>query len=92
MDKTLLCTVINPYCCPNCGQNMLFFATDKGMLIDYKMMFNKQYTKYDIINHLSNKKIRYMKCIACGKTYILDWRNGYPYPLTDVEVIKQFGY
>ena len=32
-----------------------------------------------------------LKCINCGKTFIMDWRQGYPIPLQDRETLRQFG-
>ena len=45
----IVCKKIIPYRCEKCGQEMLFFYTDNGMLIDYKTLFESGYNLYDII-------------------------------------------
>ena len=43
-----ICKKIIPYKCEKCGEEMLFFYTDNGMLIDYKTLFESGYNLYDI--------------------------------------------
>ena len=86
-----VCRKIIPYKCDKCGQEMLFFYSDNGMLIDYKALFKKWYNLYDINKYLQYKNIKYFKCITCNKLYIIDWRDGYPKPLYDTECLTDFG-
>lgn len=91
MEK-LMFKNITPYVCPSCGSDTLFFTTRHKTLIDYKSMMQKEkMTLYDIKKHLETKNIRYVKCIGCNTTYIIDWRNGYPVPLTDKNYLSKFG-
>lgn len=87
-----MCEIITPYRCKNCGQDMLFFLTNNNTLIDYKALFcyNDQ-TLYGIKHYLENKNIRFIKCLVCNKTYIIDWTHGYPMQLLNKDLIKKFG-
>ena len=87
----LVCKKIELYRCEACGQEMLFFYTDNGMLIDYKALLDKGYNLYDIRNYLQYKNVKYLKCVTCGKLYIIDWRDGYPKPLYDTKCLSDFG-
>lgn len=88
-----MCKIINPYRCPNCGNDVLFFTKNhSGTVIDYKFLIDSGYGLNDLINYLGDKNIRYIKCLACQKMYIIDWSNGYPVPLLDRNALKQFGY
>ena len=87
----LVCKKIEPYRCEACGQEMLFFYTDNGMLIDYKALFDKGDNLYDIRNYLQYKNVKYLKCVTCGKLYIIDWRESYPKPLYDTKCLSDFG-
>lgn len=87
-----MCKKLTPYKCKQCGQDMLFFTTKSNMLIDYKGLFDRSvYGLEDITKYLENRHIRFIKCIVCNKTYVIDWTNGYPVPLLDKEEIKKFG-
>lgn len=93
MDELkLMCTKITPYRCEKCGQEMLFFYTNNGLLIDYKQLFEKErMTAQQIIEYLQYRKVQYIKCITCNKLYIIDWRRHFPTPLLDTECLKDFG-
>ena len=86
-----ICKKIIPYKCEKCGEEMLFFYTDNGMLIDYKTLFESGYSLYDIKKYLQYKNVKYFKCITCNKLYIIDWRDGYPKPLYDTKCLSDFG-
>ena len=43
-----VCKKIIPYKCAKCGQEMLFFYTDNGLLINYKVIFEKE--TYNLFN------------------------------------------
>lgn len=87
-----MCSIITPYRCSKCGQDMLFFTTNGNILVDYKKLFvNNMMTMSEIKEYLAKKKVKYMKCIGCNTTYIIDWTNGYPYPLLDANVLNKFG-
>ena len=88
----IVCKKIKPYKCERCGQEMLFFYTNNGVLIDYKQLFeNDRMTAQQIIDYLQYKKVMYFKCITCNKLYIIDWRDGYPKPLYDTGCLTDFG-
>ena len=86
-----VCKKIIPYKCDKCGQEMLFFYSDNGMLIDYKTLFDNRYNLYDIKKYIQYKNGKYLKCITCNKLYIIDWRDGYPKPLYDTKCLSDFG-
>ena len=44
----IICKRLKPYICQKCGQEMLFFYTKNGTLIDYKTLFVKGYNLFDI--------------------------------------------
>lgn len=87
----IICKRLKPYVCQKCGQEMLFFYTKNGTLIDYKTLFVKGYNLFDIRKYLEHKGVKYIKCITCNKLYIIDWSTGYPVPLLDNECLKNFG-
>lgn len=87
----LLCRIISPYICTECGQDTLFFYTKNSTLIDYKTLIMNGTTKQQLIKELENREVKYLKCINCGKIFIMDWRKGYPVPLNDREKLKEFG-
>lgn len=87
-----VCKKIIPYKCAKCGQEMLFFYTDNGLLIDYKVLFEKEkYNLFDIKKYIQYKRIKYLKCITCNQLYIIDWTGGYPKPLYDTKCLSDFG-
>lgn len=91
-EQKEMCIILYPYTCPACGNDMLFFTREKSnMVIDYKNLMQTKDNK-DIIDYLSSKNINYLKCIACKRTYIIDWSHGYARPLLNRDALKQFGY
>ena len=84
-------SLITPYKCKYCDQDMLFFLTKKNTVIDYRAYLKNANTLSETIEDLSKRKIRYIKCICCGNVSIIDWSNGWPEQLTDVEKLKAFG-
>lgn len=87
-----MCRVITPYRCKECGQDMVFFLTTNNILLDYKaMIIDKRKSLYELNNHLESQSIRFMKCLSCNKTYIIDWTKGYPEQLVDKSVLNKFG-
>lgn len=87
----LLCHTIKPYICTNCNQDTLFFYTKKGTLIDYKTLMVNGTTRKELIEELQYKNVKYLKCINCGKTFIMDWRKRFPIPLEDRNKLTEFG-
>lgn len=93
MELKEMCRIMHPYTCPACGNDMLFFTRAKNnMIIDYKNIIDSKTDNTDIMNYLGQKDVEYLKCVACGKMYIIDWSRGYARPLIDRNVLKQFGY
>lgn len=87
-----MCRIITPYRCKECGQDMVFFLTNNNTLLDYKgLIVDQANSLYDLRRYLESKSIRFMKCLACNKTYIIDWTNEYPVQLTDKSVLNKFG-
>lgn len=52
---------------------------------------NKMMSSHELKTYLENKMVIYLKCIACGKISIIDWRDPYPVQLTDKNILKNFG-
>lgn len=93
MSHRQMCTIIKPYKCPNCNNELLFFTINRSdFVIDYKNLINKGLSLHQLREYLSNRNIRYLKCIICKKMYIIDWSNGFPEPLLNRNVLTQFGY
>ena len=86
-----MCTVLTPYKCEKCRQEMIFFTTNGNILIDYKKLFEKQMTKDQIREFLAKKGVKYIKCIGCNSLYIIDWTKGFPYQLMDKSLLDKFG-
>lgn len=91
MEKNLLYRRINPYKCKVCGQEMLFFETKHKTLIDYKPFLDNAFTLSEMKHAIETRKIKYIRCICCGRSFIIDWTNGWPEQLTDREALKKFG-
>lgn len=87
-----MCRIITPYRCKECGQDMVFFLTTNNILLDYKaMIIDKRKSLYELNEYLESQSIRFMKCLSCNKTYIIDWTKGYPEQLVDKSVLNKFG-
>lgn len=86
-----MCTYITPYKCKICGGELLFFETDRHTLIDYKYLFMRSDSKDTLINRLRNKHIKFIKCLQCNRSYIIDWTNGYPQQLMNKKALTKFG-
>lgn len=80
-----------PYVCKKCNSEMLFFLTKRSSLIDYKTLFSNGTTKDELINKIENRNIKFIKCINCGNTFIIDWRTGWPLQLMDKNELDKFG-
>lgn len=87
----VMCELINPYKCPKCNQDVLFFVTSSNTLIDYMQLFKKGMSKDQIREYLAEKRVRYIKCIKCNTVHIIDWSKGYPVPLLKRSDLKKFG-
>ena len=83
--------LITPYRCPKCGQDMLFFTTKDGRIIDYKKFLDSAKSLDELKDYLERRNIKFIKCLGCDKSYITDWTNGWPEPLTDIIKLKRFG-
>lgn len=77
-----MCSIRAPYRCPKCGQDMLFFVTDRNTLVDYKELMANAATSFDVKSNLYKRNIKYIKCICCNEYHIIDWTHGLPEPLT----------
>ena len=87
-----MCVKIDPYKCPICNQDMLFFITSNNVLIDYKGLMDRSVNGiYSIRKYLGERHTKFIKCLACNKTSIIDWSDTYPVPLTNKEELKKFG-
>lgn len=87
-----MCVKIDPYKCPICNQDMLFFTTSNNVLIDYKGLMDRSVNGiYSIRSYLGERHIKFIKCLVCNKTSIIDWSDTYPVPLADKEELKKFG-
>lgn len=85
-----LCKFITPYNCKICN-NPLYFLSNDNILIDYKYQMNISKSSYELKNYLSNRKVKYIKCIICNKLFIIDWSNVWPEQLIDRNMLNKFG-
>ncbi len=83
--------LITPYKCPQCHQDMLFFTTKNDRIIDYKKFIDSGKSLDETKEYLAINNIRFLKCIYCDRSYIIDWTNRWPVPLIDVKKLKAFG-
>ena len=83
--------LITPYRCKLCGQDMLFFETKRGTLIDYKPFISKGYSLEQMISFLESKGVKFLYCTRCQRSFIIDWRNGWPEQLIHLNPLKEFG-
>lgn len=90
MEK-IMCNLISPYRCKECNQDMLFFITSNNNLLDYKGVFGKYKNIQGIKDFLYTKNIKFIKCLVCNKSYIIDWTSGYPTQLINKEYLEKFG-
>ena len=91
MEKKLLYSLIHPYRCKVCKQDMLFFTNNKGTIFDYKEFLNQRKTLPEMKRYLEKRDIKYLKCICCDKLYIIDWSKGWPEQITDRTILEKFG-
>lgn len=89
--KKIMCNLITPYRCKECNQDMLFFITPNNTLLDYKKIFDTYQNLQGIRNFLYTKNIRFIKCLVCNKSYIIDWTSGYPTQLMNKKDLEKFG-
>jgi len=82
--------LLRPYRCTNCSQDMLFFVTKRGTLINYRELAEKR-TLNELKECLYKSNIVAMKCMVCSKTYTIDWRDKWPKPLVDEGELSRFG-
>lgn len=88
-----MCKCITPYKCPVCNQDMLFFVLSNNNIVDYKRLLEEQSPNgiYSIREYLGNRNVKFIKCIVCNKTSIIDWSDTYPKPLLNNNILKEFG-
>lgn len=87
----IMYNLIKPYRCKVCGQDMLFFENKKQMLIDYKGFLDDDFTLSEMKRNIENRGVRYLRCIQCGRSFIIDWSHGWPEQLMDMNAIRRFG-
>lgn len=91
MAEKIMCKMREPYRCARCGNEMLFFVTRWGSLIDYKRFYLKHNkTCYTFRNALARYDPQYFKCICCNKLYLIDWTTGFPVQVTKKEAVDKF--
>ena len=90
MNNKLLYHRITPYRCKICNQDTLFFETAYGTVIDYKNFLNCAISREDMISKIERKEIRFLKCIQCQRSFLIDWTNGWPEQLLDASALKKF--
>ena len=91
MKKKKMYSLISPYKCKLCGQDMLFFVTASNTLIDYKAFILQARSLEETKMYLEKRNIRYIKCVCCDKYFIIDWSNGWPEQLLDRNILNTFG-
>jgi hypothetical protein len=86
-----MCKLNNPCTCKECGNNMLFFLTDRNTLIDYSRLFSNGATSPKIYRELQKVNVRFIKCLVCNKCYLIDWSEKFPKQLIDRKTLNKFG-
>ena len=61
MEIKTLYKLITPYRCKICGQDMLFFTTPSGTIIDYKEFLNRGNTLSEMKTYLEKRNIKALK-------------------------------
>ncbi len=87
----ILYNLIQPYKCPICNEDLLFFTSKHNKIIDYKRFLDNGNTLAEMKGYLEKRDIRHFKCIKCDKEFIIDWSEGWPVPVTDIDKLKAFG-
>lgn len=92
MNKKLLYHIIEPYKCPICKEDLLFFTTKfNDKIIDYKRLLDNGNTLDETKHYLEKRNIRHFRCIHCDREFIIDWTEGWPIPITNKDKLKIFG-
>ena len=65
MENKQLYSLITPYRCPICNQDMLFFASSNNRIIDYKKFISYGKSLSEMKAYLEKRDIKFLKCIAC---------------------------
>ena len=87
----IMCKILTPYTCEQCKQDMIFFTTYYGTVIDYKgLMMKPNMSRENVKKYLENRNIKKFKCVVCNKEYIIDWTTAFPTPLYDDTVLEDF--
>ena len=87
-----MCRIITPYRCKECGQDMVFFLTNNNILLDYKgLIIDQSKSLQELKQYLEPRSVRFMKCLSCNKTYIINWTTGFRVQLTNKSVLNKFG-
>lgn len=83
--------LIEPYICPVCKHGELQFITDKFALIPYRRFIENGFSVKDTKEILSIRHIKFLKCAACKKLFVIDWTHGWPVPVIDSKILRDFG-
>lgn len=79
-----------PTFCNFCNSNTIDIFNQYNSAINYFDIIKNSCNKADIISQLNNRKyLAYMKCIRCGRVYIIDWEQDIPRPLYDERIENQ---
>lgn len=87
----LLYELLRPYKCQVCGKELLMFQTDNNRLMDYKIFIDQAYSVNDLRKTLRNHHVKYLKCISCDRSYLIDWSKGWPTQMLDKTPLMEFG-
>lgn len=84
-----MCYKLTPYICSVCGGN-LCFIDKRNKVIDYKMIYESTKGFKELMNSVTKRDIKCIKCNNCNKYFIIDWSTKYPLQLLDKSVLKKF--
>lgn len=87
----ILYTLIKPYQCKVCGKELLMFQTRGNRLMDYKIFLAQARSREEMISILRSHHIKFLRCISCEKSYLIDWTTGWPTQLLDFSKLSSFG-
>ena len=83
--------IIEPYICPNCGNNVIVFETRKNTSIDYKSILRGGISASEMKQELQKRSVKGFRCLYCGHRFLIDYTKVWPSPLYRTsESIKYF--
>ena len=84
-----MCYKLTPYICSICGDN-LYFIDKRNKAIDYKMIYESTKGFRGLMDSVTKKDIKRLRCNTCNRYFTIDWSTKFPLQLLDESVLKEF--